>query len=393
MKHLARWVVAALLGFHFATVSAQSGELNLNGIAAFEQLRKEYYIGALYLGWPGPDAATIANMPGRKRMELHITADRWPALRFSQIWNQLITINNPGATINSNAMDILAFTSIPRGDFVEGDHLTIELTANNATQVSVNGVVALRTESPALFNMLLNTWIGQRPPSSEFKRDMLAAPKDKVGTDLLARFNTVKPNDARKKAVAGWGLKTEPEPVAAQVATAPATPAAKPVPAPAPAAAPKKAEAVAAAKPEPEKVRPEAEKARPGPEKTTAPAAAEPAPAVAAAPAPAVDNQHAERQKALRSEYIGQIRKLVVKNIDYPKRAVKDNIEGLVMVRVRVDREGNLAGFEIVQPADDLLDTAAQRAAQKAAPFPKASAELEGAVFETLIPIVFKLTQ
>ena len=224
MNHLARALLATLLlAFNITAAHAQNGELNINGIASFEQLHKEYYIGALYLGWPGHDPAAIANMPGKKRMEIHITADRWPALRFSQIWNQLITINNPSATINTNAMDIIAFTSIPKGDLIEGDVVAIELTANNATHVSLNGVTALRTDSPALFTMLLNTWIGQRPPSSEFKRDILDAPKDKAGTDLVARYNSIHPNDARKKTIAGWGFKAEPEAAAAATAVATAT--------------------------------------------------------------------------------------------------------------------------------------------------------------------------
>jgi TonB family protein len=385
MKHLIYLFVATLLLSNIPAAHAQSGDLNLNGIASFEQLRKEYYIGALYLGWPGHDPAAITNMPGKKRMELRITADRWPALRFSQMWNQLITINNPIATINANATDIVAFTSIPKGDLVEGDQIVIEL-ANNNTQVSLNGIPALRTDSPALFSMLLNTWIGQRPPSTEFKRDVLDLPKDSNGTQLVTRFNAIHPNDARKKTIAAWGLKAEPEPVAAASTTAVTAAAtavpARPTPAPAPAPAPtaKKPEPVAAAKSEHE------EKA-----KEPAPAIAAPVQPVAAAPQPSSEAQ--EKQKALYNAYVGQIRQLVVRNIDYPKRAIKESIEGLVMIKVKVDRAGSLVGFEIIQSADDMLDAAAERAAKKAAPFPKPSDDVEGSIFETRIPIVFKLTQ
>jgi periplasmic protein TonB len=387
MKHLISIFVAILLLTNISTANAQNGDLNINGVASFEQLRKEYYVGALYLGWPGHDAAAIASMPGKKRMELRITADRWPALRFSQIWNQLITINNPSATINSNAMDIVAFTSIPKGDLVEGDTIVIELTGNNTTQVSLNGVTALRTDSPILFSMLLNTWIGQRPPSSEFKRDILELPKDTASTELVARFNSIHPNDARKKAIAAWGLKAEPEAAAATAVTAAAaavprpTPVAVPTPTATPAVPAKKAEPVAAAKSEAEM------KA-----KETPVTAAPPVQPAVEAPQPAA-NEAKEKQKALYSAYASSIRKMVVKEIDYPKRAVKENIEGLVMIKVKVDRSGNLVGVDIVQPADDMLDAAAERAAQKAAPFPKPSDDLEGNIFETQIPIVFKLTQ
>lgn len=394
MKHFIQIFFATLLFAQVSTVSAQNGELNLNGIASFEQLRKEYYVGALYLGWPGHDQAAITNMPGKKRMELRITADRWPALRFSQMWNQLITINNPSALINSNAMDIVAFTSIPKGDLVEGDQIIIELTANNTTHVSLNGVTALRTDNATLFSMLLNTWIGQRPPTSEFKRDILEAPKGAAGTELATRFQSIKPNDTRKKTIASWGLKAEPEATpAAAAATAvavTAAPHATPVPAvpaPVPAAptAPvKKPEpvAVAAAKPEVENK----------PKEPVAVASPPPVAVVQPVPAaPQPSNEAKEKQKALYSAYVGQIRKLVIKEIEYPKRAAKDKIEGLVVIKASVDRSGSLVGVDIIQPADDLLDAAATRALEKAAPFPKPADDVEGTIFEAQIPIVFKL--
>lgn len=399
MKHFIHIFFVTLLFTYISAANAQNGELNLNGIASFEQLRKEYYVGALYLGWPGHTPAAITNMPGKKRMELHITADRWPALRFSQMWNQLITINNPSALINSNAMDIVAFTSIPKGDLVEGDHIVIEVTGNNTTQVSLNGVTALRTDDATLFSMLLNTWIGQRPPTSEFKRDILELPKNSVGTELVTRFNSIKPNDTRKKTIASWGLKAEPEatPAAATAAVAvtaaPHTPvAATATPTTPVAAAPvKKAEPATSAKPETDNKAKE-----PAVATTAQPAAAVPQPAAvmpqpAAAPQPT--NEAKENQKALYSAYVGQIRKLVIKQIEYPKRAIIEKIEGLVVIKVSVDRNGSLVSVDIIQPADDLLDAAATRAVQKSAPFPKPDSGVEGAVFEAQIPIVFKLAQ
>lgn len=385
MKHFLHLVFASLLFAHIPAVSAQNGELNLNGMASFEQLRKEYYVGALYLGWPGHDPAAIANMPGKKRMELHITADRWPALRFSQAWNQLITINNPSALINSNAMDIVAFTSIPKGDLVEGDHFVIELTGNNTTQVSLNGITALRTESATLFSMLLNTWIGQRPPTSEFKRDILELPKSSAGTELVTRFNSLKPNDSRKKTIAGWGLKAEPEtttPATTAATTVAVAAAAHPTPAaPAP-AAPVKKEPAPSTKQEPAKEKEQAVAAAPQPSAPT------PQP-MAAAPQP--NDAAKENQKALYGAYVGQVRKLVIKAIEYPKRAITEQLEGLVVIKASVDRNGSLVALDIIQSADDLLDAAAMRAVQKAAPFPKPGSDVEGNTFEAQIPIVFKL--
>ncbi|HET8709947.1 MAG TPA: chalcone isomerase family protein, partial [Spongiibacteraceae bacterium] len=319
MKSIHAYLISFALLVTSLCASAQ-GDLNLNGMAAFEQLRKEYYIGALYLGWPGHDPAAIANMPGKKRMLINVTADRWPALRFAQMWNQAITINNPSATINANALDILAFTSLPKGDLVAGDRLVIELN-DNATVVSLNGIPALRTSSAALFNMLLNGWIGPRPPTSEFKRDILELPKDQAASDLLARFEANHPNESRKKVIAGWGFKAEPEP-AAVAATSVATVAAT---ATAAAPTPKKPE-VAEAKPE-SASKPAAEQ-KPAAEAKTAtetkPVVAPPKAAVAEtpkhAPAPpaqppqpdaaalAAKAEHEKEQTALTNDYATVLR-------------------------------------------------------------------------------------
>ncbi|MFT3931673.1 MAG: TonB family protein [Spongiibacteraceae bacterium] len=412
MKSINAYLISLVLLLTSSLTHAQNGDLSLNGIATFEQLRKEYYIGALYLGWPGHDQATITNMPGKKRMVIHITADRWPALRFAQMWNQAITINNPSAFINANALDILAFTSVPKGDLVEGDNLVIELATNNTTVVSLNGVTALRTNSPALFTMLLNGWIGARPPTSEFKRDILDLPKDQAAKDLVARFEGVRPNDARKKTIAGWGFKVESEAAAPAAAatvatvTAAATPAPTPTPTKKPEPEAKPAEtpkAVAETKPahetkpaETKPAEPKVAEAKPVPAPTPV-VVAEPAKPVAPAqPDPAAlaaKAARAKEQEDLNAEYTKVVRNKVLKNITYPKRAEKDNIEGLVMVRIKVGRDGGLGSVEVAQSADDLLDEEALRAVKKAAPFPKAPDALEGNSFESIVPIVFKLSQ
>jgi periplasmic protein TonB len=254
--------------------------------------------------------------------------------------------------------------------------------------------------------MILNTWIGTRPPTSEFKRDILKMPKDKAGTDLLARFDSTRPSDGRRKTIVSWGGKIE-EPA--------------PAPAPAPVAAPepkpKKPEVVAvvANKPEPEaKPKPEPREApavvaAPTPAPAPAPVAPAPRPTPTPKPAPAPVVQQPDtaslamaqkareekeaQQQNLYNEYLLQIRRAVNRKTEYPRRAVKDTVEGLVVLRVEVDRGGNLLGIDLAQSAHDLLDQAAQTAVKNAAPFTPANDLLEGSKFQFLVPIVFKLTK
>jgi periplasmic protein TonB len=387
---------AALILSVCASLAHAQGAPTLSGLAAFEQLRKEYYIGALYLGWPGHDTATILAMPGKRQMELRVTADRWPALRFAQMWNQAITINADGSALNASAMDILAFTSIPKGDLLAGDHLVIESDPTTGTRVTLNGVLVQTTKNNGLFNLVLSAWIGARPPSSEFKRDMLTLPTTAAGTALAARFESIRPSDARKKAVAAWGIKPEPE---TAVAAAAAPVAAKPADAPKPAEPPKAAApitpATAAAPapgrpvPTPAKPVPEAARPAPAPEpvRPIAPAAPDPA-ALAAASQARMEKE--QQQADLYNQYLGQVRKQVLKNIDYPRRAQKEGVEGLVVLRINIDRSGGVTGSEVAQSAHELLDAAAENAVRKAAPYPKPPEQLEGEQFQILVPVVFK---
>ncbi len=397
VKHLLWPLLVPLLALLPPLATAQSSdfdELPMNGLAAFEQLRKEYYIGALQLESLSADPAAIVSMPGRKRMSIRITADRWPALRFAQQWNQSILINNSSQDLNANVMDVLAFTSLPKDDLITGDRLTIDVVPNVGTRVTLNGTPMLQTRSDALFRLLVNTWIGARPSTSGFKRDMLKLPADSAGTELLARYQSLDADAARRKLVAGWAGKVDTG-AAAEPAVAAAAPA-KPVETAAAATAAVAATAATAAAattpaatPAPAVAAAPAPVASPEPKPAAAaPVAAAPAPKPAEA-APTVDKS---AQQALYTNYSNSLRKLIYAKLHYPKRAVQKEIEGLVVLRVSSNRSGQLIGAEVAQSAHQVLDNAAQEAATKAAPFPAVAADMSGDSFQFMIPVVFKLS-
>lgn len=398
-----------------AQVSAAS-DLTMNGIASFEQLRKEYYLGALLLEFPSRDPNTVVDARGRKRMAMHITADRWPPMRFAQQWNQAILINSDSATLNANVMDVLAFTSLPKEDLIAGDQLYVDLDVNGHTEVSLNGQVLMRTGNDALFRLIVNSWIGPRPPSSEFKNALLLlAPQQQSA--LLERFEATAPSQERRRTVASWGGRSEPAIAAAPTAAPAAEVRARPEPVPSPAPArpepPAAPPAVAATAP-PAKVDerpapPAADTARPvaaaippppTPAAAPAPPAAEPAPEPAAsqqvavsAPAATAVVDDAAEQKRLYDSYSGDLRKLVYSKLRYPRRAVDKNIEGLVVIRVETDRNGQLLAVNPAQSSHRLLDNAAVDAVEQAAPFPQIAARLKGENFSFMIPVVFKLAE
>lgn len=429
---------------HGGKVYAQGDSMEqipLNGIASFLKLRKEHYIGGLYLETLSQDSGSVFNFSGRKRMDIRITIDRWSPRSFTQKWNQSILINNDQDMQQKFADQIYAFTDMLSDDLVAGDRITIDMVPDSGTTVSLNGVVLMSETDNAFFDLLLNSWIGRRPPSSDFRNDILTLPSDAAAEALIARYSATQPDAARKKAIAKWNKPDSPSPIK-QIAEKAAA-ADKPEPkvavaqpkAPAVEAPAEQTKAPAAAVKEQDKTE---LKAVPETVVETAPkavaatvAAAAPAvsaaPKAAAAPKPAIEKPKAEvaaakpapkpekkvvakapaakqepvkvalspaeqQQKKLLRKYQRTVLKLTYLNTQYPKRAMDLNQQGLLRVAVKIDRQGKV--LEIVEQVSSkhkLLNKAARDAVNKTAPYPEAPDDLLGDDFEIVLPFNFKL--
>ena len=89
----------------------------------------------------------------------------------------------------------------------------------------------------------------------------------------------------------------------------------------------------------------------------------------------------------------------VFANVTYPRRAVKRQREGKVELLATLTAEGELAGLELENTSGyDILDTAAAKAIESAAPFPEltdvAREEFlteDGSNYVVMIPVTFRL--
>lgn len=403
---------------------AAAQELQLNGIGSFEQLRKEYYVGGLYLPSLTSDPMIIEAMDGPKRMELRITAERWSQRRFAQWCNQSVPINNGPAALGQHADDLLALTNAIKDDLVSGDILVVEQVGNQSTRVRLNDVTLLQTGNIGLFNLVLNTWIGAVPPSSGFKQGILQLPTDAAGTALLTRYEAIAPSSQRKNDVAKWttdapstaaapapeeerNVVALPPPGGDTVVRAKPTDVAKSSPS---------REAVASQQAQPAVAAPEIKLDKPSlataepkapapvPAATPKPAPAskppvepKPAPAAAAAPvaaaaATAVDEEEDDEQEGLLMAYRSNVMKLTYLNTQYPKRALDLKQEGLVVVKLTLNRTGKIIDMTLLEEAKyGALNSAAERAIKRSAPYPPAPDSLKGDTIEMELPFNFKL--
>ena len=374
--------LAALLLVSVTQLSQAQTELDgmsLRGLAVYEQLRTDYYIAGLYLPSPAaiPDDAFF--MPGPKRMDIRVVTESWSKRRFVQQWNQLILINNSVDTQKAQSDNIIAFASMLKDDLRAGDHITIDLIPDQGTVIKVNGTTLQQTSDPEFFNLLLSCWIGARPPSSVFKQDILQRPAGDRGATLMTSFDISVPSQTRIAETKSWGGAA----AAAPSRTADTTPAEAPAP-----AKPKEAAVDQAA----EKARKEAEAEKERQAKLEQERLRKEAIAKALADAEA-RAKAAAKSKELINEYSSTMVRASYQHVRYPKRALKLNQEGTVLLEVIIDRKGGLISSKVIQSSGySALDDAAISAVEKTAPFPVIPEGIIGTQIEFTLPFTFQIS-
>src|SRR5690606_26431291 len=102
------------------------------------------------------------------------TADSISARAINSMWIEGMAINNPSAALEAEANNLATLNNMIRRRLREGDVLTFDAEPGNGMKVSLNGVQLGHIESNNFFNMLLRTWIGSIPLSTEFRASLMA---------------------------------------------------------------------------------------------------------------------------------------------------------------------------------------------------------------------------
>ena len=388
---LACTILLASINYSSAQDSAFD-DLTMNGISIFEKLRKDYYIGALFLESLDQDAGNITNMPGKKRIEMRILVDKWSSRRFAKEWKNAILLSNDPSSLENLTTQIQSFTNIPQDDLIEGDRITIDMQPDLHTTIYLNNQRVFRTSNNDFFYALLNTWIGSKPPSSDFKNDILSLPTGEKGNAFLIRYEGLNYSDKRKKQVAAWSKKSTTNsapasaaPVTASSSFAPpgATTSArasfntKNIP------APTKNKAAVAKKTAEQKRNAE----------LLAQAQAEKAIAEAKAAKAAEALRKAQEEKAREEaldSYRSEMYQVIAQKIKYPKRSQERGERGRVVIKATIDRSGNILKLEQESSSKySRLNNAAEKAVKSAAPFNPISETIIGEEFEFTFPFNF----
>jgi Chalcone isomerase-like len=184
MKRLAA-VVALSLSFAAAQAGAARREgvdlpdrvedmgwsLVLNGVAvrtvSFLDIR--VYVAALYLAKPNHQASGVLNDPSPKRIDLVFLrrADQDDVVR---AWRGAFELNCK-APCGMPSVAVDQFLAAQR-DVGEGDHQVLRFD-HGTVSFAANGREVLRQQKPDFARLVLETFIGQGPPSTKFRAALL----------------------------------------------------------------------------------------------------------------------------------------------------------------------------------------------------------------------------
>lgn len=408
-----RRVIAVLFLFLAACANSHAQDMPLNGAAAYQDLGKDRFLAALYLEAPSNNPDTILGSSFAKRMEIRLTSD-YSKRRWVNLWMQGMAINNNSATFNQMANALVDLFAQQKGGVKTGDVVTIDLDPDKGCSYSINGIILASDQPAKLFDLFLRAWVGQVPPSSEFREEILG----NVDTALMkVKLSQISPNEERISVIQEWLAPPEEEQVAeAETSDESTTEKAdqKEVVAENKTDEPETAKKVATAStPKPEQsqkveetevadaefvpsIRPLVPEPEDDPVAKALQASAKQLAASKQTQETAAeedDDQEVSIEMILAmQEYTKSAMKQVYKSIKYPNSALRRGDEGQVRLSVRVDRNGELVNVEATQECDhSSLNREAIRAVKKAAPFNSLPEVITDSPLELTIPISFRL--
>ncbi|RZA03061.1 MAG: energy transducer TonB, partial [Moraxellaceae bacterium] len=168
------------LSFLFTTLCslAHAADPMLNGIAVHSELGKEQFIGALYSNPLSDNADTLISSAQSMRMELKIVApEGLTTRRFSRMWIEGMAINNPSALLTEQADNMVKFDGLFKGRLAQNDNIVFSFEPGKGVNVVVNDVTLGNIPSDKFIGMLLRTWVGKVPLSSDYKEGILKVGK------------------------------------------------------------------------------------------------------------------------------------------------------------------------------------------------------------------------
>ncbi|VUD42392.1 hypothetical protein TDB9533_00682 [Thalassocella blandensis] len=405
-------LVLAALTFFTPAIAAPL----LNGVAMYSELGSEKFMAGLYSTGLSSSADDILASELEKRIEVRVVDERLSTRRFKRMWIEGIAINSSTTELETHAENMAKFSNMLKVRMKKGDVFAIEKKPE-FINISLNGTSLGELDDPAFFDLLLRTWIGFVPLSSDFRDNLLK--QGSIKPELLSRYEQIQPSEERVTAIAqaiSSRQEAEGEEVAAasqgddtkqntRIALKPA-PVKVAVAAPAvtaPSTGGSSSSSASETKSEPERT----------PEPVKVAVAPKPKPKSLPKQKP-VDIALPPRQEELDESifddeeadveltaeglliqqlYYSRLANYTQNFARYPRIAMERGREGSLLIRVTINREGEVMATEFIEETESYsLNKEAKRAVKRASPFPAMPTEISGEEFSFMFRLTFNLT-
>ena len=403
MRNLTPFTLIFCLAVSFGSALATADPL-LNGVATHTELSQEQFIAGLYTSTLSTERNDILLREEDKRMQVRVTADSITPRRFRRMWIEGMAINASSSELEKHSENMAAFSNMLRVRLAAGDIFTVDRTGS-AVNVIINGTTLGTINDPTFFDLLLRTWIGPVPLSSNFRDSLLKA--GETDADILARFDATRPTDERIAAIEN-AIQNRPAPATEQQVARVETPPVNTVPAisaPITDTAAVKPPDLSLAQPQQPGQSQESAGAlvTPTPRPTATPTPRPTQVAVAPRPTPGAardtsvldeeDNEEFTASSLLQQQlYIAELKRWSNKFTEYPRRALDRNQQGTVRVSVTIDRQGNVKSAEVIEETKySMLNRGAVDIVENASPYPAIPEEITGENFTFSFPIIFQI--
>ncbi len=307
-------------------------------------------------------------------MEMRITTERLPKRRFINMWLEGMAVNHSGEALARNAKYLSRLSRLFKGSLRQGDQLRYDYKPQQGLDVFLNQERLGNIDSGEFYRMLLSTWIGDTPLSSQFKQQILTP----TSADTLQQaFHQLQPDAERRQQIRNW-LKPAPEPKTKKRKVAnkdlfdaqPISAQIEPLIVPPVALQP------TAAKP-----------TVPAPQTDTLTAQQQAEQQLAAE----VDNENSEAMLLIRQNYYAALAKRAGKYQRYPRHVRKHRMQADVRLAVSIDRSGALLETEVTEASEQAaFNRQALRTIRRASPFPQVPDEIKGEQFNFTVLLIYQ---
>lgn len=152
-------------------VTVGDATLHLNGMGLRKKLWIKVYVGGLYVAETSSDAATLTAAPGPKKMVMHFLTNKATKSKMDSAWDEGFEANNKSSyeVLRARVEQFKKFF----GDMKDGDVVEMTIDPAAGTAVAINGTTKGTIDGDDFATALLKVWLGDTPPSEDFKQGLL----------------------------------------------------------------------------------------------------------------------------------------------------------------------------------------------------------------------------